>query len=866
MNPKIMSRPMFSGPKQDVNNVGIMQGFAEDDGEEMGMEPEQEAAPSDRSPNDPEVLMNNLRGDYRSVDARYMELAQMVGEDAASQTPPEVLAMLQMQMAAPAGGIGDLQGAPGMPPAAPEMPAAAGGIGGLPQAPQAPMPQAPMPQPQQAMPPGMAGAGPFPQGGAEQAPPTPDGLPPAHAVVGGLMTQAARFAPYLAEMGGQAAMGARMYGQQLATAARPYAERMATAARPYLEAGNQALGRMTMTPQSTVGRMLGSDGLPVAVQGREALIRGPGGELMMGQGSKFISNPQTVTGIRSPSLTEGLNMGAREMLQRFLPAGSAGRASVGATAAGIPLAGAAVIGSGSGERGVQPDSAAMQALDRINAQYVAQQGRPSPQMQEVDRLNAISTARAEAERNPARAVPPPPAVPPVAGPAVAAPAADAPTSSEEAASAVVAPGPTQAEPAVTTDRLRTLLGTTGTAADRISRIKTARDEYAPLFQELLGDTKKDTEINALLLLADAGLKLTRSTGRTPLQQIAEGASGLPAGFAALASQNRELEMKARQGALQQGITDVTEQDKAQRDLQKLMLQGDYRIMLEQAKRTGGKIEDAGLGGRIELDRNGSFVRFSINLDDPAVKTAIDSRYTLRPTDNPFVVNRGAAPTTMQTTNPERIKLGNTLSSLDNSLSTLESIKGEYVKAYSPGTWFQDKINNLLVPLVPEGMAKTVGNIDLVATKTRINSGLNIILKNIASANDSGRVAVQEQQWARDTAKEVADPTAFFQDPQLAAKQFGAMEATLRNARQTVLTQLGFERNDYVMNTPSTGTRADPFVLPAEPKAQEPMLRFLAGTIGKVQNEKAAVYIKMPNGTVQTFNPSALRGLVQEAPR
>jgi len=842
MNPKIMSRPMFSGPKQDANNVGIMQGFMDD--EEEPMEPEQESAPSARSPSDPEVLMNNLRGDYRSVDARYMELAQMVGEDAASQTPPEVLAMLQMQMAAPAGGIGALPGAPGMPP---PPPAAAGGIGGLPQAPQAP--QEPMPQPQQAMPPGMAGAAPFPQGGAEQAPPTPDGLPPAHAVVGGLMTQAARLGPYLAGLGSEAMVGARMYGQQLAN--------MGSQA-------NQALGRMTMNPQIASGRILGSDRLPVAVPGREALIAGPGGELMMGQGTKFVANPQTLTGIRSPSLTEGVSMGAREMLNKYMSPNAQRIAGAGA-ASGIPLAGAAVIGSG-GERGVQPDSAAMQALDRINAQYVAQQNRPSPQLQEVDRLNAISTARAEAERNPARAVPPPPAMPPVAGPAVAAPAADAPTSSEEAASAVVAPGATQAEPAVTTDRLRTLLGTTGTAADRISRIKTARDEYAPLFQELLGDTKKDTEINALLLLADAGLKLTRSTGRTPLQQIAEGASGLPAGFAALAAQNKELEMKARQASLQQAITDVTEQDKAQRALQLEVLKGDNRIDLERVRKGGGKIEDAGLGGRIEMDRNGSFVRFGIAANDPAVKTAIDSRYTLRPTNNPFVVNLGAAPTTMETDKAERIKLGNTLRALDNSLGTLDSIKGEYANAYSPGTFFQDKINNLLVPLVPEGMAKTVGNIDLVATKTRINSGINSILKNIASANDSGRVAVQEQQWARDTAKEVADPTGFFQDPQLAAKQFGAMEATLRNARQTVLTQLGYESNNYVMNTPATGTRADPFVIPADTKAQEPMLRFLAGTIGKVQNDKAVVYIKMPNGGVQTFNPSALRGLVQEAPQ
>ena len=851
MNPKIMSRPMFSGPKQDVNNVGIMQGFAEDDGEEMGMEPEQEAAPSDRSPSDPEVLMNNLRGDYRSVDARYMELAQMVGEEAASQTPPEVLAMLQMQMAPPAGGIGDLQG---MQPA---MPPAAAGIAGLPQA-----PQQPMPQPQQAMPPGMAGAAPFPQGGAEQAPPTPDGLPPAHAVVGGLMTQAARLGPYLAGLGSEAAIGARLYGQQLATAARPYTERVATAARPYMEAGNQFLGRMTMTPQPTVGRMLGSDGLPVAVQGREALIRGPGGELMMGQGSKFIPNPQTVTGIRSPSLTEGLNMGAREMLQRYLPAGSAGRASIGASAAGIPLAGAAVIGSG-GERAAQPDSPARQALDRIDAQWLAQQNPPSPQLREVDRLTALGAARAEAERAAQRNLPP--AVPPVAAPAAAAPAA-APTASEEGASAVVAPGPTQAEPAVTTERLRTMLGTTGTATDRISRIKAARDEYAPLFQELLGDTKKDTEINALLLLSDAGLKLTRSTGRTPLQQIAEGASGLPAGFAALAAQNKELEMKARQGALQQGISDVTEQDKAQRDLQKLIAQGDMRILLEQVRKTGGKVEDAGLGGRITTDRNGSFVGFGIETTDQAYTSAMDSRYTLRPTDNPFVVNRGAAPTRINQDKPQRLKLGETLDALDNSLSTLDSLKGEYVNAYRPGTWAWDKSNNLLVPLLPEELVKPLGNIDLVASKTRINTGLNTILKNIATANNSGRVAVQEQEWARETAADVLNPTAFFQNPQLAAKQFVAMEAMLRNARQNVITQLGFERNDYVMNTPATGTRADPFVLPADPKAQEPMLRFLAGTIGRVQNEKATVHIQLPNGTVQAFNPSALRGLVQEAPR
>jgi hypothetical protein len=36
-----------------------------------------------RTPQNPEILMNNLRGDMRSVDARYQELAQMVGDEAA---------------------------------------------------------------------------------------------------------------------------------------------------------------------------------------------------------------------------------------------------------------------------------------------------------------------------------------------------------------------------------------------------------------------------------------------------------------------------------------------------------------------------------------------------------------------------------------------------------------------------------------------------------------------------------------------------------------------------------------------------------------------------------------------------------------
>lgn len=148
-----MERSMFrKGQDLDPENVGIMSGFKdmEDDMPAemlsvMGIEDEQEdsedddmAKMMDRSPSSPEILMNNLRGDMRSVDARKEELADLVGYRAAAETPDEVLALLQpvlaQQGAAPAAPMGAPMPA-GMPPMPPE---AVGGIGALPQAEMAP--------------------------------------------------------------------------------------------------------------------------------------------------------------------------------------------------------------------------------------------------------------------------------------------------------------------------------------------------------------------------------------------------------------------------------------------------------------------------------------------------------------------------------------------------------------------------------------------------------------------------------------------------------------------------------------------------------------------------------------------------------
>ena len=147
---KVLERKAFQDKDADVENVGIMQGFIDMlVSEEDEPEDEQDMAVAlGRTPDNPEILMNTLSGEMRSIDARREELADQVGYAAAMETPDSVLALLQVKQEE---GIGALpQGMPqGMPPMMPPgnppmMPPASpppGGIASL------PTDQGPMPQP-----------------------------------------------------------------------------------------------------------------------------------------------------------------------------------------------------------------------------------------------------------------------------------------------------------------------------------------------------------------------------------------------------------------------------------------------------------------------------------------------------------------------------------------------------------------------------------------------------------------------------------------------------------------------------------------------------------------------------------------------
>lgn len=771
MKEDIMKRAMFAMPlSKESKNSGIMAGF-EDEMDDM--ESEDEMLPMERSPQNPEIMMNTLRGDMRSTDARYMELAQMVGEEAAMETPPEVLAMLQGQFAMmqqPQGGIGALpQGEEMMPPPMQgQDPMAMPG-----QDPMAmqggamPMDQGPM------MPPGGEGmSGPFPQGGAEQAPPTPDGMAPQQFAIGGLAQGMMR--------------GAQALGPRIAQGA---------------QAANSALGRMFMSPQMSQ---------PVLDN-----VRGAGGRFTAEQIARGGN-------LMQPTFTQGLNQGLNQLAAQY------------------PKAGPVLSSAAAMLAGFNTDSSSQNA--------------PSSQ---VD-ISQIPGPSGENDPNNVRFDPLTMDLPSVQGGSLALPAPAA----QEAPAVEEAPAPveedTESAPSSSAIELGKLTGVPPKPLSKIDRIRASRDEYAPLFQELMGDNKADMKTNALLMLADAGFKFAGATEPTMAMSLAKAAGGLPKGFAALIAQANDRKLKLDSASLTQAITDVNAQDAFAKEQQMEILKGDYKLLLEQAKNRGGeKVTDMGLGGRVVEDKNGSFLGFSIDQNDPSVRSAIRSEYTLRDTDNPFVQNMGEAPTTVETDKAERVKLGTGLRSIDNALSQLNSMKSDFTELYSPGTWFSSKVNNLLVPI---GGGLIRPDVDMEKAATSVSVKLQRLQKSIASANDSGRVAVQEQQWVMDTTAGISNPKDFFKNKEIAAAGFSALETELRNSRQQILTQLGYEQNNYVMSTPSTGTQSDPFAISQDPETARRMYTFLKGTVGKAQNAEATVYLQMPNGKTQAFTAGQLRDI------
>lgn len=155
MKSKVLNRPMFQ-KAMDPENVGIMHGFKdslednlkkvmsmseEDDDENEAPEYENEDEEGEsgrmigRTPRSPEILMNTLRGDMRSPSARRKELADLVGEEAAMETPEEVLTLLQSKLGQGIASVPGSQNAGPAPGGAPPPPLPPPGAGAPPSGP-----------------------------------------------------------------------------------------------------------------------------------------------------------------------------------------------------------------------------------------------------------------------------------------------------------------------------------------------------------------------------------------------------------------------------------------------------------------------------------------------------------------------------------------------------------------------------------------------------------------------------------------------------------------------------------------------------------------------------------------------------------
>lgn len=806
MKDQAMNRPMFRGKEEGTLGSGIMaalgsMGEGEDDEMDMEEMSAEEMPPMARTPQNPEILMNTLRGDVRSVNARYMELAQMVGEEAAMETPPEVLALLQSQLAQQQmGGIGSLPGAPGMqPPTPPEPP-----------------PPPPMPP---AMPPGMEGAGPFPPGGAEQAPPTPDGLPPLQAAAGAFVTKAARF--------GNEAMDAFRSG---------------------VRAMDERLGNVFMSPQPTLQPIMGADGRPIFIQGRENLRMGPSG-IQPGTGTR-LEKGMTMGDLRTPTFSEGAGMSMARAAEQYPTAAAAiKKAAPYVGGAGALTAGAALL------PGEEPSPFVSQA-DQIPPQ--------GPPLRDA-KGNLLYGNFPPFEEGfvDERIAPITPPAPPVAEEAPGfTPAPPAALTEDQAAA------PTKEEKGDQgMAKLIEMLGRPS-AKSKVERIKEEQAEYAPLFKELLGDTKEELRTNALLLLADAGFKFAGSRKGTLGGALAEAVADLPKGLIAITSQLRDRGIKVKTASLQQAINSVEAQDKLtkesmlkvlelknKRDIENQKAQLDiYKTQMQYGTPTYERLPF----GHVVTTIKGQPPKQTIDYNDPTVQSAINSTYTL--TDaNPYVSYRGKSPTTVQQT-PDQLKdLSKQMASSENVLRQIEEAEKIVMDAYGPSAFFTSVKNNLIVPVVPDALVSP--NVDKAAKFAQLKYLFNTISKE--SADTGGRVAVQQQEWERQNNAPLAGPDEFWKNPEIAAKLLSGLKTMHLNNRQRVLEQAGLVGERYEMRTPNTGTQNDPFVLPdpkLDPAGYKNMSKFLAQTLGTIDqfDSRTKIWIVGPDGKKDWVTPDQLR--------
>jgi hypothetical protein len=749
---KVFDRAMFKAEsKPKKADSGIMQGF-DDEGEIPEDEMMEEV--SQRKPNSPEILMNNLRGDMRSVDARYQELADMVGDDVAMETPPEVLALLQAQLAQQPMGIGALPPGQGLSPppmaaGAPPMPTP-DMMGGMP-----PEMMGGMPQPG-GMPPEMMGGMPqgFAGGGIASLGNFSEGV--AQAGRNG-DTVLAHMTPeqhqYLTELGGGATINPQtglpehyMGMQALGNMGTAIASRAA----PYLQQANVLAGRALYNPTFSA---------PVLNQARDASGR---------------FGAMSVDGMNAyyPTLTQGIaNSRAGQMVAQKASQGANYLANMPGTtkamAALMAIPGASVISNsmGGGGGGTTPN---MPSSDVPGAIVTDDKGGRSYAMPEISEDVAPESTPIDYNNLPV------------------SPGAAAPVSEAERNNQLI-----QAN----LNKPRT----------RGQRLEEYMAENVPIFEKYMGGDSEYNKAQALFVMADLGLKFasTRKPGESFVSSFARSAQGVPSGLSAIAAQEEANKRQIKSAALTSGLQTIAAEDKAAADINRA-------IATKVAAGQKMTYKDVGAGMSRVTDNNGKLIGYDVQqivkdefLNDPVVPLRRVDEKNFAVT-NPYAKATLRPAPAVQTESirnrieSEQISSRDMINLIDNTISDIASV-------YGPGAFFTDFKNNVIVPLTPNALASP--ETDFEGKRSRVALTLKEITTALAKSGDSGNIAVSERALAKGLTGK--DPAAFFSDPELVMKNMMAIRTQLINNYYRKSAQLGHTDYDIKMDIPNLGTANDP---------------------------------------------------------
>jgi hypothetical protein len=831
MGKSVLNRKMFMQPPVKKAKGGIISLFNDIVGED-------EDAFADRTPDNPEILANNIRGDIKSLDERYEELAQVLGEKA-YETPEEVLVYMQSQMPK------------AQQPQAPAPAPAQGGIASMAQ-------QAP-PNPQQ---PPQAGP-PQPPGGIESlvAPPQPGLSAPAQPVQramgsgpmgemsdplasavenfidsGGtfeqLVAMAAGDMP-VQRAGGSTESGERvdprfrdpmtrqffipegMEGPIPTTEAPGTRSNMSKLERQLVQEGVLDADPSQRPSAEPKSRPLTPDELRAQVIKREAPTRGLTflRDLDELAKTRFGLDPAVVR----QRLEQGLNVASK------LPGvGKLGKIAKGLSRTDAAV-GSAALGFGAGALydyltpdGEDPTMSKHPVVSNIPLpgelpppKELVREEINYPPVAEVNLIERDLEAADEGITGQQGGLP----------------------ENISAGKAPVGAGKAGAD-----------------KEDAASNFEKRVRARADIYKRLMGDDPDMRKAQAHFILAEAGLALAGAKGRSLGERLSKGLRGVPSAFGALASEQTQLNRAATTAA----IAAIEQQDRdamsAAAQIQKAMLsssgkglprlqqiaartsvlQQGYGMSPEEAQQTATLMVDGGLSADKFAnirDPLGNVVRYG-----PLNKPMGEGDIGYIPTKHPYARQPEARPIPVLA-EADMAKVRDEISEIEKMVVTLQGAKTEIAKAVGPLNVLTRGITRVTQPLFGD-----IGPLsaDKVAV-TRAVDNANKVLQKFAAINPE-RVSVYEQ---KENKRLQIDGDSLFTSPDIEIGKLMGIETYLTNQLNSLRYQLNPRDTEYrQMEVPNLGSKNDPVPTSAYTLLPE----YFAA------RPTATLYVKRPDGS------------------